>query len=267
MLNHVERAFRAWPVLTKMAKQSEPTITYGDLAASIGIHHRAVRYVLGVIQDHCLAEKLPPLTILVVNAGSDRPGPGFVAWDADDLPAGIAQVQHHPWDRMTNPFSFAADGTTEEQLAQQIIDDPSRAADVYAAVKVRGAAQSIFRKALLKAYFGKCSICGFSFEEALEAAHLIPWSEATAAQRMSPDNGLLLCATHHKLFDSGIITITANYQVVHFDPEGMKGDYGQMDHSMTIDLHGKKARVPKDQRHRPSRLALSRHHEIKGWDL
>jgi putative restriction endonuclease len=29
------------------------TITYADLGARIGVHHRAIRYVLGPIQDYC----------------------------------------------------------------------------------------------------------------------------------------------------------------------------------------------------------------------
>ncbi len=61
-VNQVERASRAWPVLVAIARD-EKTITYGELARALGIHHRPIRYVLGLIQDYFLAEKLPPLTI------------------------------------------------------------------------------------------------------------------------------------------------------------------------------------------------------------
>ena len=66
-VNHYERAFRAWPLLVKAAEDHE-TITYKDLAAHLGIHPRPIRYVLAVIQDYCLAEKKPPITILVVGS-------------------------------------------------------------------------------------------------------------------------------------------------------------------------------------------------------
>ena len=89
-VNQVERASRAWPVLTAIAKKGK-TITYGELAEVLGIHHRPIRYVLGVLQDYCLAEKLPPLTILVVNQ-SGEPGPGFIAHSFDDLEAGYSEV-------------------------------------------------------------------------------------------------------------------------------------------------------------------------------
>ena len=67
-INQAERAFRAWPILTKRASEGK-TITYGELGTLLGVHHRAVRYVLALIQDYRLEEKLPPLTILIVNQG------------------------------------------------------------------------------------------------------------------------------------------------------------------------------------------------------
>jgi len=80
-VNHEERAARAWPVLTATAQQ-RTTVTYGKLGKAIGIHQRPVRYVLGLVQEYCLAENLPPLTILVVQALGAKPGsssPGFFA--------------------------------------------------------------------------------------------------------------------------------------------------------------------------------------------
>jgi hypothetical protein len=49
MVNHVERAFLAWPSLVERAI-AKMTISYGELAAVIGIHVRPIRYVLSVIQ-------------------------------------------------------------------------------------------------------------------------------------------------------------------------------------------------------------------------
>jgi len=58
-VNQYERAFRAWPILARVAKEKRKT-TYGRLAAALGVHHRVVRYVLSEIQDYCRSEKLPP---------------------------------------------------------------------------------------------------------------------------------------------------------------------------------------------------------------
>jgi putative restriction endonuclease len=85
-------------VLTTTASHGA-TITYAELSGRIGIHHRPIRFVLSVIQDYCLSEKLPPLTILAVNQLFHQPGEGFIAWDVDDLAEGYRRVYAYPWPR------------------------------------------------------------------------------------------------------------------------------------------------------------------------
>ena len=124
MVNPIQyqRAANAWPLLTETAA-SQSKITYADLAQHLGIHPRPIRYVLGVIQDYCLGEKLPPLTILVVNRRG-VPSEGFIAWDVDDLAEGYRLVYGYPWHELPNPFGFAESGTTLEQLAQRLLSKP-----------------------------------------------------------------------------------------------------------------------------------------------
>ena len=87
MVNQYERAYRSWQVLNEFAASSR-CVTYGQLANRIGIHHRPVRYVLDLIQNYCLEERLPPLTLLAVNQVSGLPGDGFVAWDVSNIEEG-----------------------------------------------------------------------------------------------------------------------------------------------------------------------------------
>lgn len=98
MVNQYQRAAIAWPVLAETAAKRSK-ITYVQLAQHLGIHPRPIRYVLAVIQDHCLKEKLPPLTILVVNQRG-RPGEGFIAWDVDRLDDGYPFVYAYPWHQL-----------------------------------------------------------------------------------------------------------------------------------------------------------------------
>jgi putative restriction endonuclease len=263
-VNQLERAFRAWKILTKRAAEQTP-ITYGDLASALGIHHRAVRYVLGPIQDYCMGEHLPPLTILVVNQSEGVPGSGFIAWDADDIATGIRQVYTFNWMAIENPFGFAADKTTEEEIIAKLVNNPESAADVYRLVKVRGIAQVLFRQALLRVYDYQCAFCGFSFSIGLEAAHIVPWSKATHQQRLDVSNGILLCSNHHKLFDSGLITLDEKGRVAYYDPSGEDSPYSNADNVMSIELHGKPALLPKNQKHKPSTDALKSHHKSHGW--
>ncbi len=64
--------------------------------------------------------------------------------------------------------------------------------------------QPKFRKDLLEAYGYHCAITGCDAEEALEAAHIIPYCET---EDNAIYNGLLLRADIHTLFDLSLITI------------------------------------------------------------
>jgi putative restriction endonuclease len=263
-VNQVERAYRAWPILTGCAMKGT-TITYGDLAQSLGIHHRAVRYVLGVIQDYCLSEHLPPLTIVVVSQNKGMPGHGFIAWDIDDLQTGLAKVYGYNWDALENPFSYASDGSTADDLVEVLVSQPEKAGEVFSRVKVRGSAQMLFRKTLLRVYQGQCAFCGLTFEDVLEASHIIPWADASPRQRLDPSNGILLCSIHHKLFDAGLMTISKSGKIVYADPQGEDGPYSASDQAMTLKLHDKPVFLPLSATHRPSAESLAIHHERHEW--
>ena len=162
MVNQHERAYRAWNILTQYAS-NRSVITYGQLGKRLGIHHRPTRYVLDLIQNYCLEQKLPPLTILAVNQTTRLPGPGFIAWDIDNLALGRQQVFNYSWTSLENPFTFASDDTLYNNVVDEIYNYPDRAEDAYARVKVRGMAQQIFRCALLMAYSSRCAFTGLQF--------------------------------------------------------------------------------------------------------
>jgi putative restriction endonuclease len=255
-VNQYERAFRAWPILIGVAAKKD-TITYGDLADRLGIHPRPIRFVLGKIQDYCLDAKLPPLTIVVVSQHGQHPGTGFVAWDSDNWTQGLRQVHEYPWHERVNPFMLAADGTTLEQLAQRLVAEPDEAAVIYGRIRDRGYAQVVFRLALLHAYEGRCAFCGLSLRAALQAAHIIPWGKATVAQRMDPSNGLLLCSTHHALFDAHLLAVRTNRSIVCRLETLPRHVWTEADRSAAIALHGKPLSLPTDERLRPSKAALA----------
>lgn len=83
--------------------------------------------------------------------------------------------------------------------------------------------QAAFRAALLARY-GRCAISGFTTEGALEAAHL-PGRSWKAGHNKAED-GILLRADIHALFDSGAIRIENG--IVRVD-ESILAEYGQYD--------------------------------------
>ncbi len=65
--------------------------------------------------------------------------------------------------------------------------------------------QGSFRVAVTEAYRRRCAITGESTLLALEAAHIVPYSEEGAHE---VPNGLLLRADFHRLFDAGLVSVT-----------------------------------------------------------
>lgn len=253
-----------WPLLVDAAKR-RGTLTYTYIAPKIDTNPLSVGRALGPIQDFCLANRLPPLTAIVVGKTSQVPGSGFIAWDVDDLDAAHSSVWDFNWRSQSNPYAKFGTRDTLDTLAERLVTNPGASAEVYAKVKVRGVAQDVFRAALRKAYGSKCAICHFSFSDALDAAHIISWGNASAEQRLDPRNGLLLCSSHHRLFDAALITVSESLKVVYYDPKMDDGPYSASDKSLTVDLHGKKIHLPKFKLLWPSAGFLAEHHAHLGW--
>lgn len=258
--NHEERAYRAWDILISRASKHE-TITYVELAILLKLHHRVERFFLAIIQKYCLNEKLPPLTILVINK-SGIPGTGFNAWDIKNFDEGIKLVYEYNWKSIPNPFEYAKTGDASSDYVKKLISTPERSQDVYSIIKGRGIAQQIFHDALLEVYGKSCAFCGISFKEALEATHIIPWSKCDSKNRLNINNGLLLCSIHHKLFDYGIITVNSDYKINFLKSKSKINILTKYDTLLTVDLQGKNISLPKDKKHWPKIEFIEEHDKI-----
>ena len=72
-----------------------------------------------------------------------------------------------------------------------------------------------FRDRIIRAYEHQCAVCGFNVRVgntlvALEAAH-IKWHQAGGPD--IEENGIALCALHHKLFDRGAFTVSPELRI------------------------------------------------------
>ncbi|MUJ20603.1 hypothetical protein [Aliivibrio fischeri] len=88
-----ERAAQIWPLLSFAAKNRQ-ILTYGIVGDLIGVPRFALAQLLEPIQSYCLLNKLPALTVLVVNK-SGEPGVGFIA--SEDIPLAQHEVFEFPW--------------------------------------------------------------------------------------------------------------------------------------------------------------------------
>lgn len=74
--------------------------------------------------------------------------------------------------------------------------------------------RAFFRAGVHAAYNNCCCITGMQIPTFLVASHIKPYSKCqSAAQRVSPHNGLLLNVLHDKAFDRGYITITKDSKI------------------------------------------------------
>ena len=114
--------------------------------------------------------------------------------------------------------------------------------------------QGIFRVALNSAYEGACAVTGEHTWPVLEAAHIRPYGlEGTH----EVDNGLLLRADVHKLFDAGYVTVTPDY---HFVVSGRLKDDWENGRAY-YKRQGNEIRLPRRADDRPSPALLTWHNE------
>ena len=108
--------------------------------------------------------------------------------------------------------------------------------------------QAAFRKSVLAAYEGRCAVTGYDATEALDAAHISPYRGETTNH---VQNGLLLRADIHDLFDLGYLAVDTETMTVVLSEAMQASKYGH--------LHGQGIRLPSDESHRPSKDALAAH--------
>lgn len=98
---------------------------------------------------------------------------------------------------------------------------------------VRRRGQPAFRKALLDAYDGRCAMTGCNVVDALEAAHIQPYS---GLKSNDVRNGLLLRADVHTLFDLYLIAINPGSLRIAVAPA--------LQHSTYVELDGRQLSTP-----------------------
>jgi len=114
--------------------------------------------------------------------------------------------------------------------------------------------QRSFRVAVLDSYGRRCAITNEKTLPVLEAAHIREYHDLPVH---AIDNGILLRADIHKLFDSGYVTVTPEYQFevsrrIKEEFENGRDYYA---------LHGSRIRLPQDVGHRPAVESLIWHNE------
>ncbi|MGI4813670.1 MAG: HNH endonuclease [Janthinobacterium lividum] len=125
-----------------------------------------------------------------------------------------------------------------EELRQPIFSDhDGRVRELRALVLREG--QCEFRSNLLNAYANRCAMTGCTVIEILEAAHIKPY-RGEDTNRV--DNGLILRADIHTLFDKGLIWLDDDL-VIRLSERLLSSEYEE--------LEGTQLRLPVEPSHRP----------------
>lgn len=78
------------------------------------------------------------------------------------------------------------------------------------AMGARRVGHHFFVNALRRVWGTECSLTGLSAPRLVQACHVVPWKKSDSKQKVSADNGLLLCAHLHALFDEHLIGFDRN---------------------------------------------------------
>jgi putative restriction endonuclease len=160
--------------------------------------------------------------------------------------------------RATEVGADAAHDRTRAEVAAVVIQDfdandvdDRREKQIAEVIRRKG--QAKFRAKLLEAYNRKCAITGCDAVEALEAAHIIPYQ---GSQTDHPQNGILLRADIHSLFDLGLITVDPDKMTVVLAAGLCITSYGE--------LNGRSIYQPMNVSLLPSSEALAQHRKWAG---
>lgn len=115
--------------------------------------------------------------------------------------------------------------------------------------------QGSFRLLVTDAYNRRCAITGESTLPVLEAAHIVPYAEEGSHD---VSNGLLLRSDFHKLFDSGLVSVTPDL-TVKVSPQIREAYFNGKAYYRLQDC--KLASIPDDVSMMPNRDALSDHYQ------
>jgi hypothetical protein len=140
--------------------------------------------------------------------------------------------------RLPDPSDADDSGETEGESFEPSIAD--RREQVLRSIRHRRG-QRRFREQLLRRHGAKCMISGCRLLELVEAAHIWPYR---ANEDNHPDNGLLLRADLHTLFDLNLPAVEPSTLRVRFHPAVLEHGYAMFEGAQ-LRLTGNQVRVAK----------------------
>lgn len=146
---------------------------------------------------------------------------------------------------------------------REVIAEPRRIAVLAAKRAVR---KSDFRNRVLAAYGHSCAMCDIQLR-LLDAAHILPAAHAESTD--GTDNGVALCALHHRAYDGELVTFDAEFRTHVNDATAQALRAEHRDGGLPEFRNALRPRLalPKSHRDRPARRFIDSANDLRGWAL
>lgn len=153
-------------------------------------------------------------------------------------------------------------GQDDHEIAAKV-SEPRR----YAVLSTRRALRDVnFRDRVLDAYRHGCAMCGVQLR-LVEGAHVLPAAHPDSTD--GTDNGVALCALHHRAFDRGFVTFTPDF-AIHVNDDVVR-TLEDCRRTQGLDSFTRTLKptldVPVDERDRPARRFVEAGNRLRGWFL
>ena len=187
--------------------------------------------------------------------------PGFLASYIEHLEALHACGQSGDEMNVLRQIDGRRDDVSDEDIALDIAE-PRR----FAVMSARRALRRVdFRDRVLAAYSHGCAMCGVQLD-LLDGAHILPAVHPGSTD--GTDNGVALCALHHRAFDRGLVTFTIPEFRIHLNEhmrdalqeQGRAGGFKAFERNLNRLLA-----VPRAERDRPSGRFVDTANDLRGW--
>ena len=158
-------------------------------------------------------------------------------------------------------------GQEPENVEDSEVTDEVAAPRSYAVISTKRALRDIgFRKRVLTAYSHSCAMCGIQLR-LIDGAHVLPASHPDSTD--GTDNGVALCALHHRAFDRAFITFDSRYRI--YINQDMVEELRETRHDGGLDGFENTLRpilsLPPDRRDRPASRFVETANTLRGWIL
>lgn len=152
-------------------------------------------------------------------------------------------------------------GDVTETDVEDVVAEPRR----YAVVATKRALRDIgFRNRVLSAYGHSCAMCGVQLR-LLDAAHILPAAHPDSTD--GTDNGVALCALHHRAFDRTLVTFDPKFRIhanggliERLKAENRDGGLSAFRRRLRSILI-----LPPDGRDRPAQHFVTTANQLRGW--